>query len=66
MSRDQELAAQQWLDAALEHVAAVSVSQLAPRMRCFHSQRAVEFSLKALLIKAGIQYPHTHALNQLI
>lgn len=33
---------------------------------CFHTQQAVEKSLKAVLVQQGIVFPYTHDLAQLI
>ncbi len=33
---------------------------------CFHAQQAAEKSLKAILVKSGIAFPHTHNLQTLI
>lgn len=55
-----------WLASARVHVAAVENPTLDFRLRCFHGQRAVEMSLKAVLIHHGVSYPFTHELDSLM
>lgn len=55
-----------WLASAREHLLVVSNSDVPVRMRCFHGQRAVELSLKALLLHHGVEYPLSHSLHRLI
>lgn len=42
------------------------LEQLDERHRCFHGQRAVELSVKAVLIHHGIAFPFTHEVDALI
>lgn len=66
MPPDTRAEALAWLAAAREHLDSARLEQNAARVRCFHGQRAVEFSLKAVLIDHGVAYPKTHALYRLI
>ena len=56
----------EWLGTAQEGLDAARVHALAPRFRCFHAQRAVELSLKGVLVRHGVEHPRTHALARLI
>lgn len=39
---------------------------LSLRIRCFCGQRAVELSVKAILVYHEIEYPHVHTLERLM
>lgn len=55
-----------WLAAAREHIVIVENEADPIRLRCFHGQRAVELALKAILLHHEVDFPKTHALEQLI
>lgn len=54
-----------WIAAAEEHLIATRAEVNPVRVRCFHAQRAVELSLKALLLRAGLDVPKVHTLERL-
>ena len=60
---------QDWMRLARADLALASVP-LPPHalyeLLCFHAQQAVEKSLKAILVKKGIDFPPTHNLQILI
>ncbi len=33
---------------------------------CFHAQQAAEKAIKAVLLAAGVQFPHTHDIDRLV
>jgi HEPN domain-containing protein len=55
-----------WLNAAREHLSVAGNTDDPVRVRCFCGQRAVELSLKAVLIHGGIEFPYTHTLEFLV
>jgi HEPN domain-containing protein len=55
-----------WMNAAKEHLLTAKIDRNPVRVRCFHGQRCVELSLKAVLIHHGIEFPLTHTLAKLI
>lgn len=55
-----------WLATALDHLATVENTDVPVRIRCFCGQRAVELSVKAVLIHRGIEFPFTHTLERLV
>lgn len=54
-----------WLTTAGEHLAVAANVDDPIRMRCYHAQRAVELSLKGVLMHHGIEFPYTHTLEAL-
>ena len=55
-----------WLNAARGHLTSAELEGLDERHRCFHSQRAVELAVKALLFQYGIGFPFTHEIDALL
>ena len=55
----------EWIRFARQDLAAASVVDLAPIIRCYHAQQAAEKALKAALIIDGIEVPRTHDLNRI-
>lgn len=61
----QQLDPAAWLSTAREHLAVAANTDDPIRMRCFHGQRAVELSLKGVLVFHAIEFPYTHTLENL-
>ncbi|MEN6356433.1 MAG: HEPN domain-containing protein [Armatimonadota bacterium] len=58
-----------WLDTACADLAIAKITLPQGGMYeqlCFHAQQAVEKSIKAVLLKVGIDFPFTHNLQPLI
>jgi len=54
-----------WLAIAREHLVVAANADNPIRMRCFHGQRAVEMSVKGVLVHRGIEFPYIHRLEDL-
>ena len=60
--RDSEI----WLASARAHAETTANASVDARQRCFHGQRAVEMSLKAVLMHYDVGFPFTHQLDALM
>jgi HEPN domain-containing protein len=63
-------AAADWLEHAESDLAvaraAVGQRGVLPQQVAFHAQQAVEKALKAALVRAGVDFPRTHDLQELV
>jgi HEPN domain-containing protein len=46
--------------------AALKTKGVLPEAACFHAQQCAEKALKALLLKLGVDFPRTHAIEVLL